>query len=213
MVDMGMFYKLAFGLLRKVSDFWDRLIARRALLLADEPRTVLDSPCGDGRFWSLLAEKSDRRIIAADESPNKLVTAWNINTSKVIKRVRLLRTSAFTIDLSGESVDCIFSMRPFRLVGESSARLNLLREFHRITRDCLIISIEVERNPHLCSNQQSPPEQEKNGDHRILTPPAEIESEFRLAGFIIQQYIVRLPRLDLQRIYILRKHKIHLHLN
>jgi ubiquinone/menaquinone biosynthesis C-methylase UbiE len=138
MSNTKLLYKRESDLLRALSNFWDRLIARRALFLADEPTTVLDSPCGDGRFWPLLAEKRDRKIIATDKSATMLVSAWNANPSKVVERVRL-HASSFAIGLADESVECIFSMHPFQGVDDASARLDLLREFHRITRDCFII--------------------------------------------------------------------------
>src|SRR5688572_32770642 len=53
--------------------FWRRLntwretgMARRALAIAGNPSSVLDLPCGTGRFWKLLAEKPQRKIYAAD---------------------------------------------------------------------------------------------------------------------------------------------------
>lgn len=192
MSNTKLLYKRESDLLRALSNFWDRLIARRALFLADEPTTVLDSPCGDGRFWPLLAEKRDRKIIATDKSATMLVSAWNANPSRVVERVRL-HAPSFAMGLADASVDCIFSMRPFQGLVDASARLDLLREFHRITRDCLIISVDVKGDPSSGANGDP-------GHERI-------ESEFRLAGFTLQHYIVRLPPFDLCRTYILRKYQ------
>ena len=54
------------GLARRLSHKRDEQLARKALALAGEPGLVLDLPCGAGRFWPLLAEKTNREIIGAD---------------------------------------------------------------------------------------------------------------------------------------------------
>ena len=45
------------GLGRRLSNWRDQQLARKALTLVGEPGLVLDLPCGAGRFWPLLAEK------------------------------------------------------------------------------------------------------------------------------------------------------------
>ena len=60
------------GLGRRLSHWRDEQLARKALALVGEPGLVLDLPCGAGRFWPLLAEKSNRVIIGADNSESML---------------------------------------------------------------------------------------------------------------------------------------------
>src|SRR5436190_20428715 len=48
------------GFGRRFSNWREVCMARYALKLAGNPRSVLDLPCGTGRFWPLLAEKKDR---------------------------------------------------------------------------------------------------------------------------------------------------------
>ena len=50
-------------------------MARRALALAGNPKSVLDLPCGAGRFWELLAENPERELYAADNSENMVAVA------------------------------------------------------------------------------------------------------------------------------------------
>ena len=134
------------GLARQLSHKRDEQLARTALALAGEPGLVLDLPCGAGRFWPLLAEKTNRVIIGADNSAAMLSTATVAQPADVVKRVRPLQTSAFAIDLPDNAVDCIFSMRLLHHIGQAEHRMALLREFQRVSRDSVIISLWVDGN-------------------------------------------------------------------
>ena len=134
------------GLARRLSHKRDEQLARKALALAGEPGLVLDLPCGAGRFWPLLAEKTNREIIGADYSASMLQVASLAQPEKVVKRVRRLQTSAFDIDLPDNAVDSIFSMRLLHHIGDASHRMALLREFHRVSRDSVIVSLWVDGN-------------------------------------------------------------------
>ena len=79
-------------------------------------------------------------IIGADNSADMLAVACAGQPDGVVKQVRPLQTSAFAIDLPDSSVDNIFCMRLLRHIGEADDRRVLLREFHRVTRDSVILS-------------------------------------------------------------------------
>ncbi len=134
------------GIWRKLSHHRDEQLARKALHMAGDPGLVLDLPCGAGRFWPLLAEKPNRSIIGADNSADMLSTACASQPADVVKRVQPLQTSAFAIDLPDNAVDSIFCMRLLHHVGQSSDRMALLREFQRVTRDSVIVSLWVDGN-------------------------------------------------------------------
>ena len=133
------------GLARRLSHMRDEQLARRALALAGEPAVVLDLPCGAGRFWPLLAAKHNREIIGADNSASMLEVACVAQPAEVVKRVRRLQTSAFDIDLPDNAVDSIFCMRLLH-IGDPAHRMTILREFQRVTRDSVIISLWVDGN-------------------------------------------------------------------
>ncbi|WP_041019988.1 class I SAM-dependent methyltransferase, partial [Pseudomonas sp. SHC52] len=114
------FLKHQDGLSRKLSHYRDVQMARHALHEAGDPGLVLDLPCGAGRFWPLLAENSNRIIIGADNSPDMIKTALENQPADIVKRVKSLETSAFSIDLPDNSVDSIFSMRLIHHIGESA---------------------------------------------------------------------------------------------
>ncbi|WP_137887842.1 class I SAM-dependent methyltransferase [Pseudomonas sp. 2FE] len=195
---------------RKLSHWRDQQLARRALALAGEPGLVLDLPCGAGRFWPLLAEKSNRVIIGADNSANMLQVACAAQPAEVVKRVRPLQTSAFAIDLPDNAVDSIFCMRLLHHVGDAEHRMTLLRECKRVTRDSLIVSLWVDGNfkawkrKRLERKRQGQAGQESY-QNRFVLPVATVEDEFRQAGFRVQEHLDFLPLYAMWRVYVLRK--------
>ena len=62
-------------LARRLSHWRESRIAKRALEQVASSNTVLDLPCGAGRFWPLLAEREDRVILAADNSAEMIKVA------------------------------------------------------------------------------------------------------------------------------------------
>lgn len=195
---------------RRLSHWRDEQLARTALHRAGDPGLVLDLPCGAGRFWPLLAEKSNRMIIGADNSADMIETACAAQPAEVVKRVQPLQTSAFDIDLPDNAVDSIFCMRLLHHVGQADHRLALLKEFQRVTRDSVIISLWVDgnfkawRRKRLDSRRKA-----KSGpdgyQNRFVLPAATVEAEFEQAGFRVQDRLDFLPMYAMWRVYLLRK--------
>lgn len=198
------------GFWRNLSHRRDEQLARRALALADDPGLVLDLPCGAGRFWPLLAEKTNRAIIAADNSADMLKVARAAQPADIVKRVRTLQSSAFAIELPNGSVDSIFCMRLLHHIGGSAHRLALLRECQRVTRDSLIVSLWVDGNFKAWKRKRAEQRRRlQNGQegyqNRFVLPAATVETEFRQAGFHIQERLDFLPFYAMWRVYVLRK--------
>lgn len=204
------FQKHQNGLSRRLSHMRDVQLARKALQLAGDPNLVLDLPCGAGRFWPMLAEKQNRVIIGADNSPNMVATACKMQPKDVVERVRPMQTSAFDIDLPDNAVDSIFSMRLMHHIGESSHRLAMLREFHRVTRDSVILSLWVDGNFKAWKRQRAEHRRARRGgepdyQNRFMLPAATVEAEFAQAGFRLQERLDFLPLYAMWRVYVLRK--------
>jgi ubiquinone/menaquinone biosynthesis C-methylase UbiE len=194
------------GLSRRMSHLRDEQMARKALALAGDPGLVLDLPGGAGRFWPLLTEKAGRVIIGADNSEAMLHTACTMQPEEVVKRVRPLQTSAFAIDLPDNSVDSIFSMRLLHHIGEARDRAVLLKEFHRVTRDSVIVSLWVDGNFKAWKRRRTEQSRGQQGyQNRFVLPAATVEAEFKQAGFQIQQRLDFLPLYAMWRVYLLRK--------
>src|SRR5471032_808898 len=194
------------NLARRLSHTRDEQLARGALAMAGEPGLVLDLPCGAGRFWPLLAQKQNRVIIGADNSASMLKVATAAQPADVVKRVRPLQTSAFAIDLPDNSVDSIFCMRLMHHIGDPAHRMTILREFQRVTRDSVIISLWVDGNFKAWKRKRAEKARGQEGyQNRFVLPAATVEKEFEQAGFRIQEQLDFLPLYAMWRVYVLRK--------
>lgn len=194
------------GLARRLSHWRDEQLARRALALAGDPGSVLDLPCGAGRFWPVLAEKAGRLILAADNSADMLSLACAAQPAEVVKRVRPLHTSAFAIDLPDDAVDAVFCMRLLHHIGEAEYRLQVLRECRRVSRDSLIVSLWVDGNYKAWKRRRLERRRQAKGyQNRFVLPAVTVEAEFRQAGFRIQERLDFLPLYAMWRVYLLRK--------
>lgn len=198
------------GLARRLSHWRDEQLARRALKRAGDPGLVLDLPCGAGRFWPLLAEKQNRVIIGADNSEHMLLMACAAQPAEVVERVRPLQTSAFAIDLPDSAVDSIFCMRLLHHIGAAGDRQSMLREFHRVTRDSVIVSLWVDGNYKAWKRRRLERRRQAEGkvggyQNRFVVPRAQVEQEFVAAGFRIDSHFDFLPGYAMWRVYVLRK--------
>ncbi len=198
------------GLARRLSTWRDTQLARRALKDAGEPNLVLDLPCGAGRFWPLLAEAPNRMILAADNSQDMIETALNGQDPAVVARVKAFQTSAFGIELGDNAVDSIFCMRLIHHIADHTHRLAMLREFARVTRDTLIISLWVDGNVKAWKRKRLEARRAQRGQggqnqNRFLVERQTIEGEFAQAGFEILNHHDFLPGYAMWRVYVLRK--------
>ena len=198
------------GLARKLSHYRDQQLARRALALAGEPNLVLDLPCGAGRFWPMLAEQPNRIILAADNSADMLNVARASQPAHITEHVRTFQTSAFAIDLPDNSVDSIFCMRLLHHIEEPEHRLALLKEFHRTTRDSVIISLWVDGNYKAWRRKISEKKRLQRdpcykSTNRFVINQETIEQEFIQSGFTIQKHLDFIPGYAMWRVYALRK--------
>lgn len=191
---------------RRLSHLRDEQVGRKALALAGDPGLVLDLPCGAGRFWPMLAEKPNRVIIGADNSESMIKTAMQGQPAEVVKRVQPLHTSAFDIALPDNSVDSIFCMRLLHHIGEAEHRRVILREFERVTRDSVIVSLWVDGNFKAWKRKRAERDRLSHDyQNRFLIPAATIEKEFEQAGFRIQEQLDFIPLYAMWRVYVLRK--------
>lgn len=185
-------------------------LARKALSRAGDPGLILDLPCGDGRFWPMLGEKPNRIIIAADSSAPAITAATALQPAELAARIRPLQTTAFAIDLPDNAVDSIFSMRMLHRVGDAGQRLKMLKEFHRVTRETLIVSLWIDGNFKSWKRKRLEQRRHVQGPQRVehnrfVIPRATVEAEFKQAGFRVQARLDALPLYALWRVYVLCK--------
>lgn len=197
------------GLARRLSNWRDMQIARKALRVAGQPELVLDLPCGAGRFWPVLAEHPTRVVIGADNSPAMLEVARSMQPPELVERVQTMQTSAFAIDLPDASVDSVFCMRLMHHIGETEHRQLMLREMHRVSRDTVILSMWVDGNLKAWRRCRLEERRARRGEagyqNRFVIPADVAEAEFSTAGFDIIAKLDFLPAYAMWRTYVLRK--------
>jgi SAM-dependent methyltransferase len=180
--------------------FWrEEQLVRNALKVAGEPGLILDVACGVGRFWSVLAEHANRVILATDPSQDILDHARTHHPQSLLKRIRTFQSSAFSIGLPENAVDCIFCLHLFQHIACSEHRLAMLREFHRVGRDTVIVAARVS------GRFKGRRTGEEGLAARPLVSKAEVEAEFKQAGFDVLSHQDFLPGFAPMRIYVLRK--------
>jgi len=194
------------GIEPRLSHWRDAQIARKALKIAGEPQTVLDLPCGAGRFWPTLAENATRKIIGADNSADMVSVALENCPKDILPRVSAFQTSAFAIDMEDSAVDSIFSMRLMHHIGQSEHRVAMLKEFHRVTRDTVILSLWVDGNFKSYQRKKSEERHPRGpNQNRFVVPAKQFEQEIAQAGFSVVDSLDFLPYYALWRVYVLRK--------
>jgi len=205
------FNKHQASLSSRLSHWRDVSMARKALKLAGNPSVVLDLPCGAGRFWPMLAEKENRSIIGADNSASMIDIAMKSQPVEITRHVRPLQTSAFSIDLPDQSVDSVFCIRLLHHIGQADHRATILKEFHRVSKDTVILSLWVDGNFKAWKRKKLEAKRALKGkkgaayQNRFVLPVKQVEQDFRDAGFSIVGSMDFLPFFHMWRVYILRK--------
>jgi SAM-dependent methyltransferase len=199
------------------SGFWRRLstwreigMARKALALAGNPRSVLDLPCGTGRFWAMLAEQPDRKIYAADNSQAMIDTGLRLRPPAVTARIeKAFQASAFATGLPDDFVECVFCIRLLHHIQKSEDRILMLKEFARISSGTVIVSLWVDGNfrawRHRRKQERKARTQGAMGPRdRFLLAREEIEREFAAAGLEVVDSVDFIKYWDKWRAYVLR---------
>lgn len=194
------------GFWRRLSNWRDQQIAKKALSLAGNPRYVLDMPCGTGRFWDLLAQDNDREIIACDNSQDMIDIGLRFRDPATTRRIKTIQSSAFDLDLPDEVVDNVFCIRLLHHIGKHEDRLTILRELHRVSRSTVIVSLWVDGNVKAWRRKKLEAKRSKREyQNRFVIAQADIEREFELAGFTVKARLDFLPKYAMWRTYVLQK--------
>ena len=201
------FEKHEFEFWRRLSNWRDHQIARKALKLAGNPQSVLDVPCGTGRFWDVLAEDKQRVIHACDYNQTMIDTGLQFRPKEITQRLQTFQASAFDLPVPDGFVDNIFCIRFVHHLGSSADRLQLLREFHRVSRDTVIVSLWVDGNLKARRRKMLDAGRghSRAYQNRFVIPTTAIEAEFAAAGFKVVGRLDFLKYYHMWRTYVLRK--------
>lgn len=194
------------GLWRRLSNLRDHQIARKALSIAGNPKTVLDAPCGTGRFWDVLVEQPGRIVHACDYSQNMIDVGMASRPKEITQRIRAFQASVFDMPVEDNFVECVFCIRFVHHLGENQDRLTLLRELHRVTSDTVILSLWVDGSIKAWSRKRLEKKRKaRSYQNRFVIPKKTIEHEFDQCGFDMVAHLDFSRTLSMWRTYVLRK--------
>jgi ubiquinone/menaquinone biosynthesis C-methylase UbiE len=100
--------------------------------------SVLDVPCGAGRFLVLLGRHSDL-VIEADISAEMLACSERRH-QETMGDCRFIQADATCLPFPDHSVDRIFCNRLLHHLRQPSERATVLQELHRVVRENVIVS-------------------------------------------------------------------------
>ena len=207
------FHKHNTGFWRRLTTWREIGMARKALALAGRPRSVLDLPCGTGRFWAMLAEEPNRRIFVADNSQSMIDAGLELRPREVVDRVqKSFRCSAFATGLPDNFVECVFSIRLMHHIEKSADRVQMLKEFARISSVSVIVSLWVDGNFRAWRHEINDARKKavRGADYpqdRFVFKRKDIERDFAEAGLEIIGSVDFIKHWDKWRTYVLRVKK------
>lgn len=194
------------GIWRRISNWREHQLAKEALRIAGEPKSVLDVPCGTGRFWDVLAEDSERTIFASDYSQAMIDTGMANRPREVVERVQIFQVSASSIPVDDEFVECVFCFRLIHHFGQASDRLALLSELRRVASDSVILSLWVDGNYQAWRRKKLEVRRTKERcRNRFAVSEAGIEEEFRQVRLAVGARLDFLRHYSMWRTYVLKK--------
>jgi ubiquinone/menaquinone biosynthesis C-methylase UbiE len=115
---------------------------RRALSLAPGVKTILDLPCGTGRFTGGLAREG-YEVVGSDISMEMLQKAASVTAAKPGDATHAsirgyLQANAEKLPLRDDSLDCVVCIR-FMMHVDPATRVRMLREFRRVSRRWVVV--------------------------------------------------------------------------
>jgi SAM-dependent methyltransferase len=189
---------------RRFANLWEIRMARKALGVAGNPESVLDLPCGTGRFWTLLAEAPTRRLLAGDSSLDMIETAKAAHPAAITGRFHCLHTDALHIDLPANAVDNIFCMRLMHHVHDPATRIRIYREFGRVAKGTICVSLRVDGNFSAWRRERRHQRKGKHGVNRNVIAAGQAEQELVEAGLRVIGKVDLLPYYSMWRTYVLQ---------
>ena len=110
---------------------------RKALARAEGVRTILDLPCGTGRFTGALAREG-YELIGSDISLEMLQKAASTPDGQHATIRGYVQANAEHLPLRDASLDCVVCIR-FMMHVDPATRVRMLKEFHRVSRRWVVV--------------------------------------------------------------------------
>ncbi len=190
---------------RRLSNWRDHQVCAKALRLAGNPKSILDMPCGTGRFWDLLVQDPERKLWASDNSQDMINAGLQYRPPEIANRFETFQGSAFDLPVADNFVESVFCIRLMHHIGEHEDRMKLLAELARVASDSIIISLWVDGNLTAWKRQRREARRKaKRFQNRFVIPRTVIEQEFRDSGLSIEARLDFIPYYAMWRTYVLK---------
>ncbi|HET9864392.1 MAG TPA: methyltransferase domain-containing protein [Steroidobacteraceae bacterium] len=118
---------------------------RQALALTEGVRTVIDLPCGTGRFTGHLA-RAGYEVVGSDISSEMMQQAASLPAVRHESIRGFVRADAEALPFRTKSADCVMSIR-FLFHVDPQTRRRMLREFGRVSRRWIIADYRHRYSP------------------------------------------------------------------
>ena len=164
---------------------------RKALSAATGVRTILDLPCGTGRFTGALA-RDGYEMVGSDISLEMLQKAASIDTGttsggKPTEVRGYVQANAEHLPLRSDSLDCVVCIR-FMMHVDPATRVRMLREFHRVSRRWVVVDYRHKYTfRYVLSHTFGKLGLGRTPLSRVSRK--DLEQEFRDAGFAIREVV------------------------
>jgi len=178
-------------------------VIRRALGLTQGVKTVLDLPCGTGRFSGLVGELG-YKVLCSDISVEMMTVAQKAHEGDTAI-AGFFRADAERLPFAHQSVDCVLSIR-FLHHADSKDRVRILQEFARVSRRWVIVDLRHRYSYHwlrwrgkylLRQIARMPPRMTRRQLFREATEAGlVIRNVFSVAPIFSDKWIVVLERKD-----------------
>ena len=117
-------------------DRFEKDFARRSFDLVGADSSIVDAPCGNGRFYDIFSNAKQLTMIDYAETMLK-ATEERVGAKE---SVRFMQADIASIDLPDNFADLCFCMRLFHHMKTDEVRLNALKELSRISKKYVALS-------------------------------------------------------------------------
>ena len=117
-------------------DYMERQFAQRLVDRIGQSGTVIDVPCGDGRFSPIFGQAN---LVASVDYNLDMVLATQKKHGDLV-RGRQVNADIAALPFAPGSVDLVFSMRLLHHIPDSQIRIAILTELTRVSRNWVAVS-------------------------------------------------------------------------
>lgn len=184
------------GLLKRFSNYLEQKMIAKAYKMAGCPKTVMDLPCGAGRFWNTFLKNGVEQIIAMDQSPGMLEVCSKMMPPEVLKHVDMYQADIKSIPMTDKGVESVFCLRLLHHIDVLDYRKEMYAELKRVAAKTVCISYWVDGNFKSFRNLRKP------GKNKNYLNQALLEKELNDAGLKVIGHVDMLPYYLPWRIYV-----------